>query len=846
MTRNRMTIIQRNIRILGICLLPLFAYSCSDIDTEEGIGRKGQPNLTFNMTRASQDIINNTEVYQFETSWNFKQKVLGVSPGTDKLSMEMAAGTWNLALVTADSDISSRIIPPVNGQTRTGKLWETQSQGGALPSMPELRTSYIDNVGITANQPNTAGPAVLFRNVALVKVVIDKTRGLDESGTHNFELKDVPTTLNWAGGLYPNKENPTLSADPMKGAFTIRPKQGEPGVQDSDTLNFIIPAHKGNDYLGAHNDTTTHNLKLSVDLACLGNTRFQKADVEIPRVPRVNGILLVKLSMIGQLEVDAEILDWVDVSLNADLSQTQLMVDKAEVGLAYKDTVHVNTNASSFTVDKAPGADWITSLNKIGNNAVEIIANVDTYVDNEPRSSYITITANNVTKKIPVTQRPDRGTINISAKELFMSPPHPIKSLNVTSIGGDWKIIGTTAKANPSIIQGNRGTSPVSFTRSSTTNEELFSRYYGDTIVVFKNKITLDTDTVRLSNLFIGIEDGLIEVDQPMVQPDTTSYIDNVKVFGGNTKNLVILNKPDWIHPAPETFYNPSTGIFTFVCDREPNEEERYGEITLMHADDHDYTIKVRVLQDILVRIPEFHFFVVKFYWPRNDVDIKVGFYENTSSEIIDGVTYYTPNVSQLNDMWVGWSWHDFGNPVQYGGQTLLQWGKDARAGQGETAFFNAPLLNTAPYPGQFGVSPTEPEMLPRKLKIRINAAWYYSPTPILTDSIGCFIYCYLNGRMEHNGVTNYDHKHDGDGRTVFIEHRTIKFTKIISNSGLSNSSYDHVADIIYDRKKHTADVQWKMQPYNFTRSMNDVKNVSNKNVLNEDVLSEKDLKAKK
>ena len=48
------------------------------------------------------------------------------------------------------------------------------------------------------------------------------------------------------------------------------------------------------------------------------------------------------------------------------------------------------------------------------------------------------------------------------------------------------------------------------------------------------------------------------------MHPDTTCTVNNVKVYGGDTRDLTIINKPSWIHPAPETDYNPATGIFTF------------------------------------------------------------------------------------------------------------------------------------------------------------------------------------------------------------------------------------------------------------------------------------------
>lgn len=56
---------------------------------------------------------------------------------------------------------------------------------------------------------------------------------------------------------------------------------------------LLSRAHKGNDYLSVNpKDTTESHMKVSVDLACEGGIRFKKTDVVIPRVPRVNGILL--------------------------------------------------------------------------------------------------------------------------------------------------------------------------------------------------------------------------------------------------------------------------------------------------------------------------------------------------------------------------------------------------------------------------------------------------------------------------------------------------------------------------------------------------------------------------
>ena len=109
------------------------------------------------------------------------------------------------------------------------------------------------------------------------------------------------------------------------------------------------------------------------------------------------------------------------------------------------------------------------------------------------------------------------------------------------------------------------------------------------------------------------------------------------------------------------------------------------------------------MLQAIIVRIPEFNYFVVQFVWSANDVDVKVGFTGNPTSVVVNGITYNTSSVEWFQNQWVGWSQ---GGVVNYDNKELLKWGDDATSGQGETAFFNAPVINPAPYPGQHGIDP--------------------------------------------------------------------------------------------------------------------------------------------
>lgn len=764
-------------------LLLFLAFACTD-DRESPGGTNGNPSLVFRMTRASADIINNTQVYLFDgdgaTAGQFRQKVPDVTYAADRLTMPVAAGTWDITLVSADGDVNSGLIQPVRGQARSSlKMWETRSVGGSLPSMPELRTAYITGQQVIAGQDNVASEtALLSRNVALVKVVIADAGGLDINGTHTMKLTNVPTTLNWEGGLYPNKNNPTVSAEPMTGTFTIHNNTAMAGHQYSDTLRFIVPAHKGTDYLNAlPTDTTTSHLKLSVDLASEGGTRFEKTDVVIPRVPRVNGILLVRIFLGGKLDVSTEILNWQDTQLEADLSQTQLYTDKASVGLAFKDTIHVNTNAREYTVEKAPEATWITSVKKLDGNAVEITADLDSYVDNHPRTSYITIKANNVTKKIPVTQRPDRGTIKVSEHKLIFCPKvHEKRSVEVKSIGGDWIFLGSSPKATSDIQNGVKGNTTVNFTRTSTIKPDDFDTCYGDGQIVVKNKTTLDTDTISLVNCYIHMDDGVINAVAPTGTAQTAvTNSQDVTVFGGS-RNILFDSWESWIHN--DLSWNPSTQVLTMTTDREPSDEARDGSLIFHHADCSDYQVTAKVHQDVIVTIPAFDFFVVKFTWVNNDVDIAVEFSGND-------VSGNGNNNSSYDKYPVGWS---FTNSVRYNNQELLRWGGDATGGQGETAFFNAPVLE-----GDVNS--------PRKIKLDVYATWF---TPgRAPDKMTFTISAYKGGTMVQNG-TNFDNQ---GGETLYQQGHTVMITTTKGKETYATGGYTKVATITYDRIKHSATV---------------------------------------
>ena len=89
-----------------------------------------------------------------------------------------------------------------------------------------------------------------------------------------------------------------------------------------------------------------------------------------------------------------------------------------------------------------------------------------------------------------------------------------------------------------------------------------------------------------------------------------------------------------WIH---DISWDPIGQILSFTTDRntgnanpEDNDEPRSGTMRFRHASCPDYEVTANVYQDIIVTIPPFHYFVVKFTWSGStDVDIAVEFAGN-------------------------------------------------------------------------------------------------------------------------------------------------------------------------------------------------------------------------
>lgn len=488
-------------------------------------------------------------------------------------------------------------------------------------------------------------------------------------------------------------------------------------------------------------------------------------DLSQPLPIEANKIYRVEATIGQRTTASVGVLDWSDTELDADLSHTTLAVDKTSCTLMQTDTLFVSSNAPSIAVTSE--ADWLT-LSRVeqatGRWAVRMDASLDDFT--EPRTTRVTVTAGNLVKQISVTQKSIEGTIAWSLDSLFLSPVNNTKRAAVLS-SRSWTLVDPPAAAAPSRSAGPAGETAVSFYRNTTVAS------YGNGLFIAQNDATHDRDTLVVCNLFMDVPNEL-QLDNK--KNDDGSPLENVydvAIIHGGSERFVVVSYPDWVRSATIDTDNK----LTLIYEAEPDEEPRTGIMRVAHADDPEYVLDITLVQDIHIRIPEFDFFTLKFTWDANDVDIAVRFAGNGAA---------------FDDKPVGWSPNTANkitsNVVTYNGANLLQWGGDATAGQGETAFFNAPLINAD-------------ETLPRQVMLEIYATWYTfdrAPSPMTFHT-----YAYLGGTMQKNG-TNFD---NNGGSLVYESSESVMITTTRGIDSYATGGYTKVATLTYDRVKHDASV---------------------------------------
>lgn len=307
--------------IFIISVLLLLSSGCNN----DNIAEEEEPsttNVTMTLKSGTNPLfMSNAAIYVFTNDNKFLRKQLNVTRKDNTLHTYMPVGTWNLALLTCNTNIDGKVIlPPYNG-ANTYPMWRTELIAPAnefLSQTPsELRFASLPNTTIVENN-TTKKAATLNRNVAKIQVILKEYNGFDpvnpgSNNTYAFvDLLDVPTTLDWTGGYYPSKTNPENS-----GNKPIREYINFDTALKADTVNFYVPAHRGIDAFEAqHNDTTTHKLRLRMSMPLKGQSYYGKTPVEISFVPKINRIIQLKVTFRGEpdtnLDVKVTVKDWED------------------------------------------------------------------------------------------------------------------------------------------------------------------------------------------------------------------------------------------------------------------------------------------------------------------------------------------------------------------------------------------------------------------------------------------------------------------------------------------------------------------------------------------------------
>ena len=356
---------KKNICVTGILFLFLtLLYGCIEEETVQVIKDSNtfQISMSEGVTRSpeSESILENMQLYCFSQdsnaplsgnggSWDsdFSHQLLGVTRTNMTLHTSQArAGDWDLAMVSAAGAV---FTPPVANSTASEALMYTYTPGeiqtdGYRSRAHEIWYRMLRLPTIDGNTV-TAASTGITRNASMVRVVIDRAVDIDVNSTdHLFELRGVPDKLSWGGTLLrtvsagkyeTSTDNPDVLEEPLTGKFTFTDNSAvETGTYKSDTLTFIIPAHREADFWADATtpntnvqDTITHKMKVFVSLTrASGGGKFEK-EAEINHVTRCNGILEVHIRMKDTgIELSSSITPWTDCFVDGDITHPYLNV----------------------------------------------------------------------------------------------------------------------------------------------------------------------------------------------------------------------------------------------------------------------------------------------------------------------------------------------------------------------------------------------------------------------------------------------------------------------------------------------------------------------------------------
>jgi hypothetical protein len=383
------------------------------------------------------------------------------------------------------------------------------------------------------------------------------------------------------------------------------------------------------------------------------------------------------------------------------------------------------------------------------------------------RTAYIHVKAGNMTCVVTVKQEKLHETINMW---LSGSAGNTSRTIEIVS-NTPWTVDTPPANATLSATSGNAGTTSLTVSRNTI---------YGSGSFEVKNTAGMALKTVNIESYYISV-DGSFNIPNDLATGNTLTG--KVEVQGGSAKWTIVGQKDSWF-----TAVITSDDKLRLTADQSPGREHRESAITIAHADDPAYQVTVDVIQDFF--IPPFDYLVLKFNWQSSDVDVAVRFMGNGAP---------------FDNKPVGWNLNPPGTgnntlPVMHNGKELLKWGGDAMGGQGETVYFNAPVIHND-------------NSLQRYITLEVYVNWYSKTNA--GGPVKVSMSAYLGGVMEHEG-TNFNNK---GGETVYsnASTRTIRTGGTDNhlryangyNSDSAKQGYERTCTIIYDRVSHAAQITW-------------------------------------
>ncbi len=292
--------------------------SCRGDGSEPGSEHDGRiaVNMSSSMTRSASESM---RIYMFNglgaSHGMFHTRLLQIERNENLYTARnVATGTWDLALVTtADGSGMDEIADPLPGQSiEDAVMFRLTPDNGTLPQTPEIMTGYVYGQQIQSNQTNYAPDTDLYRNVAMVKVIIKEPRGWYIGSNHKVMISNIPTTIAWDGRLLPSPEVPYATAPGMTMSEPLTITDIGEEYQHCSEAIFIVPAHKGVDFTKeSPADTTECKLKLAVDLTTLSGERYVKGPIEVPVTPKANKILVINLIPTeASLDIKFDVTPW--------------------------------------------------------------------------------------------------------------------------------------------------------------------------------------------------------------------------------------------------------------------------------------------------------------------------------------------------------------------------------------------------------------------------------------------------------------------------------------------------------------------------------------------------------